>query len=219
MKRRKLKPFVVPMMYAMSIAMLIGSVYVIERVVNNAVFESKKEDEVKEVIYREDTDWEEIINDVPVVNEEVRIMRPYINEGVKVVKDYYDYKADSASQENSIVYYGNTYMQNSGVDYGMNGEFEVVSLMDGDVVEVIDDEIMGKTVKIKHSNDLISVYQSMGSVDVKKDDKVTQGMVIGKSGEANVSPELGNHLHFELYYQGSVVNPLDYYDKLIGELE
>ena len=44
-------------------------------------------------------------------------------------------------------------------------------------------------------------------------------MVIGKSGEANVSPELGNHLHFELYYQGSVVNPLDYYDKLIGELE
>lgn len=219
MKRRKLKPFVVPMMYAMSIAMLIGSVYVIERVVNNAVFESKKEDEVKEVIYREDTDWEEIVNDVPVVNEEVRIMRPYINEGVKVVKDYYDYKADSVSQENSIVYYGNTYMQNSGVDYGMNGEFEVVSIMDGDVVEVIDDEIMGKTVKIKHSNDLISVYQSMGSVDVKKDDKVTQGMVIGKSGEANVSPELGNHLHFELYYQGSVVNPLDYYDKLIGELE
>ena len=219
MKRRKLKPFVVPMMYAMSIAMLIGSVYVIERVVNNAVFESKKEDEVKEVIYREDTDWEEIVNDVPVVNEEVRIMRPYINEGVKVVKDYYDYKADSASQENSIVYYGNTYMQNSGIDYGMNGEFEVVSIMDGDVVEVIDDEIMGKTVKIKHSNDLISVYQSMGSVDVKKDDNVTQGMVIGKSGEANVSPELGNHLHFELYYQGSVVNPLDYYDKLIGELE
>lgn len=219
MKRRKLKPFVVPMMYALSIAMLVASVYVIERVVNNAVFESKKEDEVKEVIYREDTDWEEIVNDVPVVNEEVRIMRPYINEGVKVVKDYYDYKADSASQENSIVYYGNTYMQNSGVDYGMNGEFEVVSIMDGDVVEVIDDEIMGKTVKIKHSNDLISVYQSMGSVDVKKDDKVTQGMVIGKSGEANVSPELGNHLHFELYYQGSVVNPLDYYDKLIGELE
>lgn len=219
MKRRKLKPFVVPMMYALSIAMLIGSVYVIERVVNNAVFESKKEDEVKEVIYREDTDWEEIVNDVPVVNEEVRIMRPYINEGVKVVKDYYDYKADSASQENSIVYYGNTYMQNSGVDYGMNGEFEVVSIMDGDVVEVIDDDIMGKTVKIKHSNDLISVYQSMGSVDVKKDDKVTQGMVIGRSGEANISPELGNHLHFELYYQGSVVNPLDYYDKLIGELE
>lgn len=219
MKRRKLKPFVVPAMYVMSIAMLIGSVYVIERIINNAVFESEGVEEVEEVIYREDTDWEEIINDVPVVNEDVKIGKPYINEGVKIVKDYYDYKADSASQENSIVYYGNTYMQNSGVDYGMDGEFEVVSILDGDVIEVVDDDIMGKTVKIKHSNDLISVYQSMGSVDVKKDDKVTQGMVIGKSGEANVSPELGNHLHFELYYQGSVVNPQDYYDKLLGELE
>lgn len=219
MKRRKLKPFVVPMMYVMSIAMLVGSVYVIERIINNAVFESEGVEEVEEVIYREDTDWEEIINDVPVVNEDVKIGKPYINEGVKIVKDYYDYKADSASQENSIVYYGNTYMQNSGVDYGMGGEFEVVSILDGDVIEVVDDDIMGKTVKIKHSNDLISVYQSMGSVDVKKDDKVTQGMVIGKSGEANVSPELGNHLHFELYYQGSVVNPQDYYDKLLGELE
>lgn len=219
MKRRKLKPFVVPMMYVMSIAMLVGSVYVIERIINNAVFESEGVEEVEEVIYREDTDWEEIINDVPVVNEDVKIGKPYINEGVKIIKDYYDYKADSASQENSIVYYGNTYMQNSGVDYGMDGEFEVVSILDGDVIEVVDDDIMGKTVKIKHSNDLISVYQSMGSVDVKKDDKVTQGMVIGKSGEANVSPELGNHLHFELYYQGSVVNPQDYYDKLLGELE
>ena len=219
MKRRKLKPFVVPAMYVMSILMLVGSVYVIERIINNAVFESEGVEEVEEVIYREDTDWEEIINDVPVVNEDVKIGKPYINEGVKIVKDYYDYKADSASQENSIVYYGNTYMQNSGVDYGMDGEFEVVSILDGDVIEVVDDDIMGKTVKIKHSNDLISVYQSMGSVDVKKDDKVTQGMVIGKSGEANVSPELGNHLHFELYYQGSVVNPQDYYDKLLGELE
>lgn len=219
MKRRKLKLFVVPAMYVMSIAMLVGSVYVIERIINNAVFESEGVEEVEEVIYREDTDWEEIINDVPVVNEDVKIGKPYINEGVKIVKDYYDYKADSASQENSIVYYGNTYMQNSGVDYGMDGEFEVVSILDGDVIEVVDDDIMGKTVKIKHSNDLISVYQSMGSVDVKKDDKVTQGMVIGKSGEANVSPELGNHLHFELYYQGSVVNPLEYYDKLLGELE
>ena len=95
-------------------------------------------------------------------------------------------------------------MQNSGVDYGMGSEFEVVSILDGTVMEVIDDEIMGKTVKIKHSNEMISVYQSLGSVDVKVDDKLSQGMIIGKSGEANVSSDLGNHLHFELYHNGSV---------------
>ena len=59
----------------------------------------------------------------------------------------------------------------------------------------------------------------MGSIDVKANDTVTQGMVIGKSGISNVSRDLGNHLHFELFYQGAVVNPENYYDKLPGELK
>ena len=221
MKKRKLKPFVVPMMYVASIAMLLGSVYFVERLINNSMFQSDEVEEVQEVILDDSVEEDDYINssDVPVVSTDPVIVRPYTNGNVKIVKNYYDYQADSASQEGSIVYYGNTYMQNSGVDYGMDGEFEVVSILDGTVMEVIDDEIMGKTIKIKHSNDLISVYQSMGSVDVKADDAVTQGMIIGRSGEANVSPELGNHLHFELYHKGSVVNPENYYEKQLGELE
>lgn len=219
MKRRKVKKFVVPFMYVASIAMLIGSVYVIERLVNNAVFQNEEVEEVEEVILNDDYNVDYGLSDVPVVSTEVVISRPYTNGNIKIVKNYYDYQGEASSQENSIIYYGNTYMQNSGIDYGMDSEFEVVSILDGTVIDVIDDDIMGKTVKIKHSNDLISVYQSMGSVDVEKDSVVTQGMVIGKSGEANVSPELGNHLHFELYYQGSVVNPENYYDKLLSELE
>lgn len=220
MKKRKLKSFVVPVMYVASIAMLLGSVYAIEKLISNNLFESKEVEEVQDVenVILED---ENVGNssDVPVINTEPVISRPYINGNVKIVKNYYDYQSDNTSQENSIIYYGNTYMQNSGVDYGMETEFEVVSILDGTVMEVIDDEIMGKTVKIKHNNDLISVYQSMGSIDIKANDTVTQGMIIGKSGKANVSPELGNHLHFELYHKGSVVNPENYYDKLLGELQ
>ena len=59
----------------------------------------------------------------------------------------------------------------------------------------------------------------MGEVNVSVDDKVMQGMIIGKSGESNVSSDLGNHLHFELYHNGNVVNPEEYYDKLVGELQ
>lgn len=218
-KRRKLKAFVVPMMYVMSIAMLLTSVYFIEQLISRNILQADNKS-VKDVIKEEeDNDSFDYSSDVPVVATEPTIIRPYINGGVKIVKNYYDYQADTASQEGSIVYYGNTYMQNSGVDYGMETEFEVVSILDGTVMEVIDDEIMGKTIKIKHSNDLISVYQSLGSADVKVNDVVTQGTIIGKSGEANVSRELGNHLHFELYYQGSVVNPENYYDKLLGELK
>ena len=219
MKKRKLKPFVVPVMYVLSIAMLVGSVYVIEELVSKAVFKNNDVEDVTDVIYNNDDNSNDYVNDYPVVNVDVVISRPYTNGDVKIVKNYYDYKADASKQEDSIIYYGNTYMQNSGVDYGMGTEFEVVSILDGIVIDVINDDIMGKTIKIRHSNDLISVYQSLGSVDVDVDDNVLQGMVIGTSGEANVSPELGNHLHFELYYQGSVVNPESYYDKLLGELE
>ena len=213
MKRRKLKKFVVPVMYVASIMMLVGSVYCIEKIVNNHVFQNDPV-EVEEDI--SDVSGESYSENVPTISNEPRIARPYTNGAVKIVKNFYDYQADSSSQEGSIVYYGNTYMQNSGVDYGMDSEFEI---LDGTVTEVDDDEVMGKTIKIKHSNELVSVYQSMGSVDVKVNDSVTQGSVLGKSGTSNVSSDLGNHLHFELYYQGSVVNPENYYDKLLGELK
>jgi stage II sporulation protein Q len=215
--KRKLKPFVVPMVYVLSIAMLITSVYFVERIINSTVFKSE------DVENTEDT--EEVINetdssngDVPVVNTDPQIIRPYTNEAIKVVKSYYDYQADNSSQENSILYYGDTYMQNSGVDYSCGSEFDVVSILDGTVTEVIDDDVMGKTIKVQHSNDLVSVYQSMGNIDLKENDVVNQGMIIGKSGTNNVSSDLGNHLHFELYYKGSVVNPEDYYGKMLGEL-
>lgn len=217
MKKRKLKPFVVPAVYILSLAMLLTSVYFIEKIINNVVFKSEDVTEVEEVedVVSEDTD---VTNDMPVVNTEPQIIKPYVNESVKVVKNYYDYQADNASQEESIFYYGDTYMQNSGIDYASDAEFEVVSILDGVITEIVDDEIMGKTVKIKHSNDLVSVYQSMGTVDFKVNDNVGQGAIIGVSGENNISRDLGNHLHFELYYKGSVVNPDDYYGKLTSEL-
>ena len=196
--------------------MLIGSVFVIESAINKASLKSKKVEEVNEEV---ETPPEVVQEETqPVVNTDPQIIRPYVDSNVKVVNNYYNKDSDNATQENSIYYYGDTYMQNSGVDYASGGEFDVVTILDGTVMEVTDDEVMGKTIKIKHSNDLISVYQSMGSVNFKKDDTITQGTIIGKSGENNISTDLGNHLHFELYYQGKVVNPEDYFGKLLGEL-
>ena len=215
MTKRKLKPFVVPMIYVLSIAMLIGSVYVIERAINTALL---KNNEIKEVNNEEEVPQEVVEDTQPVVSTDPQIIRPYVDANVKVVKNYYNKEADNATQENSIFYYGDTYMQNSGVDYASGSEFDVVSILDGTVMEVTDDEVMGKTIKVKHNNDLISVYQSMGNINFKKDDTITQGTIIGKSGENNISTDLGNHLHFELYYQGKVVNPEDYFGKLLGEL-
>ena len=96
--------------------------------------------------------------------------------------------------------------------------FDIISILDGTVTSVKDDDILGTIVEIKYNNDLIGVYQSLSDVVVKANDNVVQGSVIGKSGESNIGKDLGSHLHFELYYQGKVVNPEEYFGKLLGEI-
>lgn len=87
------------------------------------------------------------------------------------------------------------------------------------IQNIKEDNLLGKTVDIKHNNEIISIYQSLGEVKVKKDDVVKQGDIIGKSGTSNFSKDLGDHLHFELIYKGQAVNPEEYYEKELGDLQ
>ena len=115
--------------------------------------------------------------------------------------------------------YEDTYMQSSGVSYGGVDNFDVVAILDGTVISVEKDDILGNVVQIQHSNDLISVYQSLKDVKVKLNDTVKQGTVIGSAGESNIDKSLGNHLYFELINKNSIVNPELYFDKLLSEIQ
>ena len=96
--------------------------------------------------------------------------------------------------------------------------FDVVSILDGTVTKVTENEILGTTVEIRHSNDLISIYQSLSEVTVKENDTVLQGQIIAKSGKCNLNTDVDNGLHFELSYQGMLVNPEEYFDKALRDL-
>lgn len=153
---------------------------------------------------------EVIESELPVINQTTTIINPYTDPSVSIKKGYYDYKADEDSQLSSIVKHDNTYIQNTGIDYVGENTFDVVSILNGTVINVKDDEELGKSVEIKHDNGMISIYQSLSEVYVTKDTIVTQGLVIGKSGENKLDKDLGNHLHFEIYENGGEVNPLNY---------
>ena len=90
--------------------------------------------------------------------------------------------------------------------------------MDGKVTDVKDDDILGNVVTIEHDNGIISSYQSITDIKVKKGDTVKQGDVIAISSTSNISTDLGNHLYFELIINGTNVDPEDYYDKCIDEI-
>ena len=155
--------------------------------------------------------------DREVIKEDVKMVKPYTNEEVQILKYFYDYQAEAETQEKSILYHENTYIQNSGMDFGLTDTFDVVSVLDGTVVDVREDELLGTVVEIKHDNDFISSYQSLSEVSVKKNDTVKQGQVIGKSGTNTIDQDLGNHLHFELYKSGEVVDPSKYFDQVISD--
>ena len=162
----------------------------------------------------------EIVNDeiyIPVVVQTNIIMKPYLNEEVTISKSFYDQNSEIEKQENSIIYYENTYIQNSGIDYKHPNQFEIISILDGTIIEVSNNELLGTTVKIRHENDLISTYQSLSQVNIKVDDVVLRGQVIGTSGTSKIYSTESN-LHFELTHQGKNVNPEEYYNKSTDEL-
>ena len=155
----------------------------------------------------------------PVVKTETNIIvKPYISDSVKVGRYFYDFESDEKKQEKSLISYEDTYMQNSGVDYTSDSSFDVISILDGTVINVYENKILGTSIEVRHSNELISVYQSLSEVTVKEGDNVIQGQILAKSGLSNINKELSNHLHFELYYKGSIVNPEEYYNKSVDEL-
>lgn len=210
MTKRRIKRPVIYGIYAFVFVIMIGVIYLVESMMNKVSF--NKDENYNYVS-------ETITNDnVPVVNTKEVMVRPYTDPEVTIKKDYYDYKAEDVKQQNSIVYYQNTYIQNSGVSYGGKENFDVVAVLDGTVNDVKEDELLGKIIEIKHDKDIISVYQSLSETSLKKGDTISQGQVIGKSGTSNISKDLGSHLHFELIIKGNIVNPEEYYDKNISEL-
>lgn len=154
-----------------------------------------------------------ISDTVPVINETKKMINPYTDSSVTISKSYYDYKGEATEQEKSITVYENTYIQNTGIDYISTNTFDIVSVLDGTVVTVKEDELLGKIIEIKHDNGLITSYQSLSEITVQKNDKIKQGQVIGKSGTNKLDKEIGNHLHFEIYENGSSVNPINYLNK------
>ncbi len=213
MKIKKIRSLMIPIIYGACVLAFAISMYFAGVIANKYLF-SKNSD----LQYVDKEITEGLDRDIPVVSTPSVIVRPYLNNDVKLSKSFYDYKADSKSQENSIILFEDTYMQNSGVDYSLEEVFDVISILDGSVISVKEDNLLGTTVEVRHSNDLISVYQSLSEVIVKEGDELIQGQIIAKSGISNINKDLGNHLHFELYYKGTIVNPEEYYNKDINEL-
>lgn len=87
---------------------------------------------------------------------------------------------------------------------------EVVSAtLDGTVIMAEWTVETGNVIQIQHDNNLVSVYKHNAKLLQKQGNRVKAGdaiAIIGNSGELSS----GTHLHFELWYKGSPLNPEQY---------
>jgi len=85
----------------------------------------------------------------------------------------------------------------------------IVSILDVYVVFAATTQETGNVIYIQHQNNILSVYKHVKNIKVKQGEFVKQGEVIavmGNTGEITSGP----HLHFELWYNGVALNPIDY---------
>ena len=211
MKTKRLKRFVLPTVYVMVIGVLFISISFLGN-----ILQSKVEYGNMAVSALKD-------NVTPVGKTdnvvESKIERPYVSSNVSISKSFYDMTDDEAKQQNSLVYYENTYLQNSGVLYSSTSAFDVICAIDGKVTNVSKDEILGNFVEITHNPNLKTIYYSLSEVQVKKDDTVMSGDVLGKSGDNSLNGEIENCLLFEVYHNGTAIDPEDFYNMSIEDLK
>jgi stage II sporulation protein Q len=147
-----------------------------------------------------------------VVASAESLVWPVANPGeVEVVKPYYDENGTEENHVAAMVQYNDTFVPNVGIDIARedNKTFDVKAALSGEVTRVEDVAVLGKVVEITHPGNLKTVYQSLGETKVKQGDQVKQGDTLATAGRSEIEKNLGNHVHFEVYEDGEVVNPSD----------
>ena len=95
-----------------------------------------------------------------------------------------------------------------GVDIVNHRGTPIVSTADGVVTRAVRVADLGKTVDISHGRGFVTRYAHLSETLVKPGQKVRRGEVIGKMGSTGRST--GDHLHYEIFYDGRRVNPWKY---------
>ncbi|MBN1501159.1 MAG: M23 family metallopeptidase [Spirochaetes bacterium] len=93
----------------------------------------------------------------------------------------------------------------NGIDIGLNIGTEVRAAASGKVIFTGVKEGYGNLIVIEHKDNYITVYAHLSEMNVKKDEQINAGEVIGLSGSSGTVT--GPHLHFEIRKYLTPLNP------------
>lgn len=140
---------------------------------------------------------------IPTGNSPIEMLCPM--NSCEVLKNYSD----------TELFYNSTLKQwesHKAVDLTSKESADVLSVLDGKVLDSSYSYENGYSITIDHGDGLSTVYCSLSSnSDLKKGDTVTRGQKIGEASNSSANENLdGNHLHFAVQLNGNSVDPSNY---------
>ena len=96
-----------------------------------------------------------------------------------------------------------------GIDLVADPNQAIKATLDGMVIFSSWTLETGYTIGVQHSNNLISVYKHNSTLLKSEGQSVKAGEVLAIIGSTGTL-STGTHLHFELWFNGNPVNPIDY---------
>ncbi len=216
MKKRKFKKYVLPTMYLMIIGVMTLGITFLTRSLQEKKVENDEHYNYTTSVFNESEKEENTTTKNEPTKEVVE--KPFISEKVKVSKEFYSKEDTIENQQNALILYENTYMPNTGILYESEEVFDVLSVMDGTVKDILEDEILGKVLKIENSSKITTMYYTLGEIKVNVGDTVKKGQIIATSGNSLLQESQKQTLLFEVYMDGVLINPNNLYDKNIDEL-
>ena len=201
MKKRKLKSYVLPTLYCLiAITIFVGVIFLGEGI----NLKDKDYNYSKEIL---DHNVESaVVEDKEVSN---LISSPIDAGSAQISVHYYHRDDDELRQQESLIYYENTYLPNTGTLYASDEPFEVKATFDGKVIDILDDEFFGKCVVIEHSSNLRTYYYGLEEISVSKDSSISNGQVLGVSKNNEIMNSKKTFL-LEVYYNNELINPEDF---------
>ena len=140
--------------------------------------------------------------EVSVIKEEDFVLP----SGKKIIKDY----SDSVAVKSKTM---DDWRVHNGVDFKAEEGDEVRAIQSGAILAVYNSSLWGTIVEIDHGAGVVARYCGLAeSLKTNVNDVVEQGQVIGYVGKIPVEAADGTHLHFEIFKDGAVADPLSVFE-------
>ncbi|MCB9654417.1 MAG: M23 family metallopeptidase [Deltaproteobacteria bacterium] len=123
-----------------------------------------------------------------------------------IVTSPFGRRRDPIAKENRLGFH-------AGVDLGGQRGTLVAAAAPGRVVHAGWRGGHGRSVTIRHTRDLVTVYSHLGTIFVHEGDDLDLGSPVGLMGSSGRTT--GPHLHFEVRREGKALNPMDFVERLL----